>query len=115
MKTYAVLIAVAGLALAGCTSSDQASATGTWRATEPADAYLELVEDGTLSGTDGCNRLFGDWEKDGSTITFGAIGMTEMYCEGVNDWLSQMHTATITDATMTISNEAGDNIGELKR
>lgn len=115
MKTYAVLIAVAGLALAGCSSSDQASATGTWRATEPADAYLELVDDGTLSGTDGCNRLFGGWEKDGSTITFGAIGMTEMYCEGVNDWLSQMHTATITDATMTIFNEAGSNIGELKR
>ncbi|OKX87091.1 META domain-containing protein [Corynebacterium glutamicum] len=113
MKTYAVLIAVAGLALAGC--SPQASATGTWRATEPADAYLEIVDDGTLSGSDGCNRLFGDWEKDGSTITFGAIGRTEMYCEGVNDWLSQMHTATVTDATMTIFNEAGSNIGELKR
>lgn len=41
--------------------------------------------------------------------------MTEMYCEGVNDWLSQMHTATVTDATMTIFNEAGSNIGELKR
>ncbi|OKX83621.1 META domain-containing protein [Corynebacterium glutamicum] len=113
MKTRAVLISVAGLVLAGC--SPQASATGTWRATEPADAYLEIVDDGTLSGSDGCNRLFGDWEKDGSTITFGAIGMTEMYCEGVDDWLSQMHTATVTDATMTIFNEAGSNIGELKR
>lgn len=113
MKTRAVLISVAGLVLAGC--SPQASATGTWRATEPADAYLEIADDGTLSGTDGCNRLFGGWEKDGSTITFGAIGMTEMYCEGVNDWLSQMHTATVTDATMTIFNEAGSNIGELKR
>lgn len=53
MKTYAVLIAVAGLALAGCSSS----APGIWRATEPADAYLEIADDGTLSGTDGCNRL----------------------------------------------------------
>lgn len=113
MKTRAVLVSVAGLVLAGC--SPQASAAGTWRATEPADAYLEIVDDGTLSGTDGCNRLFGGWEKDGSTITFGAIGMTEMYCEGVDDWLSQMHTATVTDATMTIFNEAGSEIGELKR
>ena len=114
MKTYALLIGASAL-LVGCSSSDQASAPGIWRATEPADAYLELVEDGTLSGSDGCNRLFGGWEKDGSTITFGAIGMTEMYCEGVDDWLSQMHTATLTDATMTIFNEAGEEIGELKR
>lgn len=116
MKKFAIVVVAVSAVLAGCSQSAAASATGMWSTAAPSGAYIELMEDGSLAGSDGCNRLMGSWEKDGADITFGTVGMTQMFCEGVDDWLSQMNTANLADDfTMTIFNEAGDNIGELKR
>jgi heat shock protein HslJ len=41
-----------------------------------------------ISGSTGCNSYFGSYEVSGSDITFGPLGMTEMYCmdpEGIMD------------------------------
>ncbi|BAU94501.1 hypothetical protein N24_0239 [Corynebacterium suranareeae] len=106
-----VLLAISGMFLAACSTS----VAGSWNAAEPAGAHIELSNDGSVAGSDGCNQFSGSWHKDGSTITFSSIVQTEMYCDGVNDWLTQLHAATVTDSTMTVFNEAGENIGELKR
>jgi len=42
-------------------------------------AFLEFA-DGRVTGSTGCNRLFGPATLDGHTITFGAIGTTRMAC-----------------------------------
>lgn len=43
-------------------------------------------ESGRASGNAGCNSYFGDYELDEKgVLTFGAIGITEMYCEGKMD------------------------------
>ena len=34
-----------------------------------------------IAGSAGCNRYFGSYERDGGNLTFGLLGMTEMYCE----------------------------------
>lgn len=39
-------------------------------------------EDGQVSGTAGCNSYGGGYEVDGEKISFGAMFMTEMWCEG---------------------------------
>ena len=41
-----------------------------------------------INGSTGCNHFFGAYDVTGSDITFGPLGMTEMYCmdpEGVMD------------------------------
>lgn len=38
-----------------------------------------------LSGTGGCNRIFGTIEVSGDKIKFGPVASTRMYCEGVNE------------------------------
>jgi heat shock protein HslJ len=40
-----------------------------------------FAEDGTVSGSGGCNRFNGSYEVDGSAISFGPIASTKMACE----------------------------------
>ena len=86
--TGTILLAAA-LALSGCAtrrrhgaggspsasaSADEISAgaaAGTWGdADDTTQPSLELAEDGTLSGTDGCNQLSGQWTENGVDLTF---------------------------------------------
>ncbi|MBT2516932.1 META domain-containing protein [Streptomyces sp. ISL-90] len=117
--TGALLVAAA-LALAGCATNAGPGAApdpvGTWgdtsASTEPS---LVLAADGTLTGTDGCNRLAGGWSMDGTTITFEQVATTRMFCEGVDTWLSGLATATIIDETMTVLDASGAELGTLTR
>jgi heat shock protein HslJ len=43
--------------------------------------------DGTkkqVSGFAGCNNFFGSYELDGSSLKFGPLGATRMFCEGLS-------------------------------
>ena len=68
-----------------------------------------------MYGTDGCNRLTGNWELDGATVKMPALASTMMYCEGVDDWLKGATSASISGATMTIEDAEGSIIGTLER
>lgn len=63
---------------------------------------LAFGTDGTVSGTTDCNSLGGPYTTAGtSTLTFGAMAMTMMYCEGSEegvfaDLLGQIETYTFT-------------------
>jgi heat shock protein HslJ len=74
-----------------------------------------LADDGTLTGTDGCNRLSGGWSADGDTVTFDEVVSTRMFCEGVDAWLSGLATATISAAEMTVLDASGAELGTLTR
>ncbi|MET0773799.1 MAG: META domain-containing protein [Candidatus Limnocylindrales bacterium] len=41
------------------------------------------IAGGELTGTAGCNSFFGSITQDGSAITVGQVGGTEMYCDGL--------------------------------
>ena len=122
-------VASAALLLAGCagssgtdqtpkptTTSKSADVTGSWgdAAKESAPA-IELAGDGTLTGTDGCNRLTGSWKLEGDTIAFGELASTKMACIGVDTWLSGARTATVSGSTMTVLGEGGAELGTLDR
>lgn len=108
------MVSLSGCATSGSAgSSGDASPVGTWGETEIA--YLELGEDGALSGTDGCNRLIGSWEADGTAVTFVGVATTMMACEGVDTWLSALDTAEVDRDSMTVFDIAGEQIGVLDR
>jgi len=47
------------------------------------DAFtLTLSPEGTFAATTDCNRMSGTYTHTGSTIAFGPIAMTKMFCEG---------------------------------
>jgi heat shock protein HslJ len=92
------------------------AAAGTWGdAADSTEPSLELAEDGTLSGTDGCNQLSGQWVENGVELTFENVASTMMACADVDTWLSALDTASIDGSTMTVFDESGDEIGTLAR
>jgi heat shock protein HslJ len=88
---------------------------GQWVESDAPDAaYLTLAADGTVSGSDGCNRLVGGWTvADDGAVEFGALASTLMACEGVETWLGGASTGRIQGGVMTIQDATGEVIGQL--
>jgi heat shock protein HslJ len=103
MKKYLLMLIMMALAITACASqgteqgtqepSTAGSLIGDWKLTaygpanaptpavEGVEAGLTFNEDGTISGTSGCNGLGGDYTVDGDQITFGEFVSTLMACE----------------------------------
>ena len=90
--------------------------TGSWGDTEAENApFLEFTADGRVSGTDGCNRLFGGWSIQGTRITLTDMASTKMYCHDVDEWLSAGAAADVDGDTLRILDSSGAEIGVLER
>ena len=105
------------VALAGCAATASSNgALGIWGTPEASNTPgLNLRDDQTVSGTDGCNRLVGSWKMNGDTIEFGPLASTLMACDGVDTWLNGAATATVSGSTMTVIGGDGTEIGTLER
>lgn len=109
------------LVLMGCgsTGGDAADGgadpVGTWGAGGEGQPQIELTQEGTFAGTDGCNQLGGEWEAEGAEVTFGPARSTMKFCEGVDTWLAGLATATVTSDSMTVFDNTGAEIGTLAR
>jgi heat shock protein HslJ len=113
-----VLFALTGcLGAQGSAQGGDIDPVGTWGdPSTDAEPYLSLADDGTLTGSDGCNRLTGSWSVDeGEQVLFEDVAMTRMFCEGVDDWLSGLAAGTIAGTTMTVLGQDGSEIGQLER
>jgi heat shock protein HslJ len=81
-------------------------------AVEGVEAGLTFNEDGTVSGTSGCNGLGGDYTVEGDQITFGEFVSTLMACddpimkqeESAHQVMTGTATYTIEGDTLTITN-----------
>lgn len=123
------LLPAAGLALAllaagtlaSCadgsgSGSGASSVEGSWGDTSDSRApSLEFAADGRVNGTDGCNRLMGDWTQDGATVTISQLASTMMACHDVDTWLSAAATAELDGDTLAVFNTDGEPIGTLRR
>src|SRR5215472_307389 len=59
--------------------------------------FLVFEQTGRFFGSDGCNRLVGDFDVNDGVVTFSRIESTHMACVGVHD-LQRMFDRTLTDA-----------------
>ncbi len=110
-----VSMAVMTSFLSGCSGSP-VSAEGTWGTTGEGEPQLVLDADGKLTGTDGCNRLVGTWEKsDDTNLTFVDVASTMMACEDTDTWLLALDTGEIDGDKLSVKNSDGDVIGTLAR
>jgi len=103
-QKYSLAVLLVGtLALAGCAGHDALSG-GTavneplentyWKLVtvgerkavtidEAREAHLVLhAEESRLAGSTGCNRMMGEYERDGDRLTFGRVATTMMACPG---------------------------------
>ena len=83
----------------------------------PDTEITAQFKDGTVNGSSGCNSYFGSYTISGTAITFGPIGMTEMYCaepEGImeqeNGYLAALQSVegfTINGNKLEMTNAQG--------
>ncbi|WP_249667279.1 META domain-containing protein [Cellulomonas fengjieae] len=78
-------------------------------------ASLALDDDGTATGTDGCNRMLGTWEQDGTQVAFGPWAVTRMACPSVDTWLSLSVKATLEGENLVFVGPEGVVVGTLQR
>jgi len=80
--------------------------------TTPLTIPTLTFEDGSASGNASCNQYFGPYELDGSSLTFGPLASTQMFCgePGVMDQeaaylatLASVDTWSIDDEVLTLS------------
>ncbi|HXH35157.1 MAG TPA: META domain-containing protein [Plantibacter sp.] len=97
-------------------ASDAVGIVGVWGdADAQQEPSLTFAEDGSVSGSDGCNRLVASWTADGDTVDFAPLASTRMACEGVDTWLSNGASGTWTESTLVVLDETGTQIGTLER
>ena len=127
MKRFAAL---AGSLLLALTISSCGSATGpvgTWGEGYNTDKepYFELSlgadneenfdQAGFVMGSDGCNRLTGQWFLVDDELSFQQLSGTMMACDGVDTWLSKATGGNIAGDVMTVTDAAGKTLGVLER
>jgi heat shock protein HslJ len=110
----AITFALTGLT--ACSSGASTSPVGVWGTPDtPGETSLEFADDGSYSGSDGCNRVLGSWESSGETITISPMATTMMACEGVEVWLVDPATVSVQGESLTVHDAAGAEIGTLTR
>lgn len=124
------IAALAGSLLLALTISSCGAATGpvgTWGDGYNTDKepYLELSlaanqdpsfeQAGFVKGSDGCNRLSGQWFLVKGQLSFQQLGGTLMACEGVDTWLSKAASGHIDGDVLTVTDAAGATLGTLDR
>lgn len=93
----------------------QGPPSGMWsESSDPNAPFIDFAEDGSFSGNDGCNNIFGSWKvSDDGSVEFDSVGSTLMACDGVDEWLTAASQAYIVAGVMSIQDASGLVVGEL--
>ncbi|XKH55883.1 META domain-containing protein [Citricoccus nitrophenolicus] len=90
-----------------------------WGSDAPGQPWLGFEAEGRLHGSDGCNRLMGEWTLTAERVDFGRLVSTMMFCKGVDTWLNGAVSARfVPDASggrLEVLDAAGQVIGVLPR
>lgn len=82
---------------------------GSWGTVDRQSPHLVIASDGTFTGSDGCNTLRGTWQlEDDGSIEFDDVAMTRMACEGVDQTLNRLDSATVTGDDLTVFEDHHD-------
>jgi heat shock protein HslJ len=123
VKKYIPFLLILVIILSAC-ATQAASLTGAWKLTAfgpvesptpavaDAEAALTFNDDGTVTGSSGCNSLSGEYTVQDNQITFSALTSTLMACDDARNAqesaVMQVLTSTaqfeIETQTLTITN-----------
>jgi heat shock protein HslJ len=89
----------------------------------PADQVptMRFDAEGKMSGFAGCNRMFGSYEMEGSTLRFGGVGATRMMCPDrmdiENAFLAAIHATrsfSMKEGALALADSAGAVVAVLR-
>lgn len=79
---------------------------GGWTGFEDDRSSLQFSSDGSLSGSDGCDELTGQWTQDSTgLITFDELTVATGACDSGYTWLSQGRSARVFEELLYINDD----------
>lgn len=105
----------------GLTVAGPVDLVGRWVADAPSSdeqPHVELADDGTYTGSDGCNGASGRWAVgDGGRFLATSGPMTAMACPGaaVPSWVATAARAGTDGGDLVLLDRAGQELGRLHR
>ncbi|WP_189350134.1 META domain-containing protein [Zhihengliuella salsuginis] len=112
------VLAAAGLSAcdpAGGGSPVQERVLGRWGMDDGASAWLRFDADGSLTGSDGCNRLSGSWSVDDGRVRTLGVVRTLMWCENLVEWIGDLDTLEVEGDVLVVFDADGGRVGTLTR
>lgn len=88
-------------------SSGPSPVAGTWRAPEPATAWLTFDEDGAVTGSDGCNPVNGRYQLTDDVVHFDLEFTTLKACVGVTVSFAAL-TSAVVDGDSLVARDSHD-------
>lgn len=84
----------------------------------PGEVDINITfSEGQVSGQSACNRYFAEYTQDGSKLSIGQAGSSQMYCEGLMDYeadylqaLAEVERFELSDNSLKLLDQAGNAI-----
>jgi len=72
----------------------------------PEDVEITIAfSEGQISGQSACNRYFAGYTQEGTKLTFGQAGSSNMYCEGLMDYETEYLQSLAGIESFELSND----------
>jgi len=109
------VVTLLALALLTACTPQGGNVPGKWGSTDPGQPNLIVNDNGSYSGSDGCNTMTGTGTISGTSIELGTVAMTQKACSGVDTWMSTAASGKADGNVMTMFDKSGTKIGTLDR
>ncbi len=84
----------------------------------PGEVDINITfSEGQVSGQSACNRYFAEYAQDGSKLSIGQAGSSQMYCEGLMDYeadylqaLAEVESFELSSDSLKLLDQAGNAI-----
>lgn len=92
------------------------SASGRWAAESNPHAFLEFALDGSVTGSDGANRIVTTWQPDGDgSAVVAPFLTTQMAAKGMQTWVGGVRRVEVDGDVLAVFDQSGNRLGELIR
>jgi len=83
--------------------------------TDKGEPFLKFADDGTYSGSDGCNGLRGTYEVGDDELVLNPGLSTLRACPGIDTWVRNATSVKLDSDTLVVFDKSGSEIGTLAR
>ena len=92
------------------------SVNGKWISSkEGSSAFLQFDENGTLTGSDGGNRIATTWGAEGAGAVIKPFATTQRAVMGMEAWVGRVHRVEAGSDALAVFDHGGNHLGELVR
>jgi len=115
-----VLALAASAALAACAPGGadaplEERILGQWGDDGGSSPWLRFDADGTLTGSDGCNRMGGSWKVEDGRVQTPGVFSTKMWCEDYAEWLGDLASLEVDGDELIVFDADRERLGTLSR